>query len=386
MTEEFDRRVQPNPGSLQEAVGTLASGTLLNLFGSVYSMVGRLAFALLLARLLAPASLGIYFLALTATQILGSISVGGFDQALLRYLAQHRAEGNWAELRGILRFSLRAVGGIGLLAAIFLAAGAPWIAAKGFGKPEMTRAFQVIALSIPLFALETAILAATQAFKEMKYKVWIDSVLNPTLKIGLTVLFLALGWGVFGAFSAYLITLAICLWLSQKALRGLTKKEAFQTELTCNRTELLSYATPLLGVTITMVVLQYIDTLIVARFLPVAAVGTYSICLAAVSFGGFALPVVSQIFAPFIAELHRRGDMGRLQELFKVTTLWAVELFLPLAVILGVGAPTFLSLFGAHFREAAPVLLVLMLGQVFNILTGPVGLLLTMTGKTRLQF
>ena len=386
MTIEANGTRSVNSDSLPHALGILATGTVLNFLGSVYSLGGRLAFSLILARLLDPGSLGIYFLSLTVANIFAIISVGGFEQALLRYLAAHRTEGNWPALLGTLRFSLRAVGGISLLTAVVLAAGAPWIAVNGFGKPEITAALQIIAISIPLCSLEMVILAATQAFKEMKYKVWIESVLHPTLKIGLTVFFLALGWRLYGAISAYLITLAICVGLSQKGLRRLVRTGLPQGELTCDRKELWAYTTPLLGVTVATILLQYASTLILAYFRSVEEVGVYSICLTAVSLSGFALPVVSQIFAPFIAELHRQGDIGRLRQLFKVVTLWALELFLPLALILSVGAATFLSLFGNHFRAAAPVLVVLILGQLFNIVTGPVGLVLSMTGQTRLQF
>lgn len=366
-------------------MGTLAWGTGLNLFGSLYSTAGRLGFSLIVAWLLDPGSLGTYFLALTVANILGLISVAGFDQALLRFLALHRADNNWAAMRGIVQFSLRAVGATGLIAGIVLLAGAPWIAATGFGKPELTKALQIVAVSIPLFALEMAVLSATQAFKEMKYKVWIDSVLNPTLKVGLTILFIALGWGIFGALLAHLITVAICLGFSLRALRSLLRTGPSHTEGVYNRSELLVFVTPLLGVTLVTVLLAEVDMLILGRLAPVEDVGIYSICVRIVLVLGFALPVVSQIFAPFISELYHKGEIEKLKGLFQLVTLWAFELFLPIALILMVGAPTLLSLFGDRFSTASTVLLVLVVGQLFNVITGPVGYVLTMTGRTRLQ-
>ena len=79
MTIEANGTRSVDSDSLPHTVGILATGTLLNFLGSVYSLGGRLVFSLILARLLDPGSLGIYFLSLTVANIFAIISVGGFE-------------------------------------------------------------------------------------------------------------------------------------------------------------------------------------------------------------------------------------------------------------------------------------------------------------------
>jgi O-antigen/teichoic acid export membrane protein len=53
---------------------------------------------------------------------------------------------------------------------------------------------------------------------------------------------------------------------------------------------------------------------------------------------------------------------------------------MPLVVLLVVAGEPILTLFGTEFGSAYELLMVLLLGQLINIITGPVGHLLTMTG------
>ena len=67
-------------------------------------------------------------------------------------------------------------------------------------------------------------------------------------------------------------------------------------------------------------------------------------------------------------------------------TLWAVEVFAPIALIFVVASRDVLALFGKGFTVASTCLLVLVLGQFLNYVTGPVGLIINMSGWTRVQF
>ena len=371
---------------VSDSMGTLARGAAVNMVGSGTSVLGRLIFNLLVARLLGASQLGAYFLALSVANIVGVVCVGGFDLTLVRNLAQHRTDENWGLFRGTLRFALRTVAALGVTGTAFVLVSAPWISRVFFHNPAIATPLRIVSLYVPFYALEMVLLAATQSFKQMKYKVYIESMLNPFLRIATVILIGLLGFGLKSLLFTYVGTVALCSILAYVALRKCLRVDLAKYQPTVDRRDLLAFSSPLFGVTIVTFLILYLDTLVLAHFRSTAEVGLYAVCVRLVLVTAFSLPVVSQIFAPMISELHRRGEIAEMGSYFKVVTLWAVELFVPL-MLLYVAAPrSVLGLFGREFRVAVPCLLILAIGQFVNILTGPVGLVLNMSGWTRLQF
>jgi O-antigen/teichoic acid export membrane protein len=90
------------------------------------------------------------------------------------------------------------------------------------------------------------------------------------------------------------------------------------------------------------------------------------------------------VLAPLVARLHASGERQALEKVVRVAAtsaaVLAVFVFVLIAVfgewILGVG-------FGDFYRDALPVLRILMVGQLANVLAGPNMLVLTMTGHHR---
>jgi len=369
-----------------ESMGTLARGATINLFGSASNVLGRLIYNLLVARLLGASQLGVYFLALTIANVVAVIAVGGMDIALVRNLARYRIEEEWGQFRGTLRLGARVVLAFGALGTIVLLIWAPWLCSVLFHKPEVATPVRIAALYIPFYVIEAVLLAATQSFKQMKYKVYIESMLNPGLRIVMVVLIGLLGGGLKSLLFTYVGTIAVCAILAYLALRRCITVDLTAYKPDVDHRDLFAYSSPLFGVTVVTFLILYLDTLVLAHFRSSAEVGLYSVCIRLIVIAGFSLPVVSQIFAPMISELHQRGAIAEMGAYFKVVTVWAVELFIPL-MLLYVAAPApILGLFGREFRAAAPVLLILCVGQLVNILTGPVGLVLNMGGWTRVQF
>jgi O-antigen/teichoic acid export membrane protein len=375
-----------NADRVSESMGTLARGAVVNLVGSGSNIVGRLIFNLLVARLLGASQLGVYFLALTVANIVAVVSVGGFDLTLVRSLAQQRADGDWGLFRGTLRFAARAVTALGLAGTAILLIAAPWISRVFFHKPEVATPLRIVALYIPFYALEMILLAATQSFKQMKYKAYIESMLNPALRIVMVILIGVLGGGLKWLLVSYVGTVALCAVLAYFALRQCITVDLAAYKPAADSRGLLAYTSPLFGVTIVTFLIFYMDTLVLAHFRSSAEVGLYSVCIRLIVITGFGLPVVSQIFAPMISELHQRGEVAEMGAYFKTVTVWAVEFFVPLMLLFVVAPAPILGLFGKEFRVAASCLLILGVGQLVNILTGPVGLILNMSGWTRLQF
>jgi O-antigen/teichoic acid export membrane protein len=366
-------------------MGSLARGTAINLAGSGFNIAGRLLYNLLVARILGPSLLGVYFLALTLANVVATAALAGLENTAVRFLARDRASGDWGAFRGNLRFIVRLVGGLTLFAAAGLWLIAPWLTATFFHKPEVAAPLRVICIYVPLFALESVLLAATQSFRQMKYKAYIESMLNPALRIMAAYAIYRLGGGIYAILGSYIAVVGICTLLAGLALRRCLPVNLGNYRPVVHRAALLDYSIPLFGSNILTFLVLYSDSLVLAHYRSNTEVGLYAVCIRLIAITAFSLPVVSQIFAPMISELHHRNEIEQLGKYFKVVTLWAVEIFVPLVLLYFVAGREILGFFGPAFRVAAPCLLVLAVGQMANVITGPVGLILNMAGWTRLQ-
>jgi O-antigen/teichoic acid export membrane protein len=373
------------PEQVTEDMGALARGVSVNLYGSGFNMATRLMFNVLVARLLGPDHVGIYFIALSVANLLGVMAAGGLDTTLVRYLSRQRASGDWGRFRGTLRFVLQIAASISLAATTFILVGAPWIAAKLLHNPEVKTPLRIIAFWVPLYVAENLMLAATQSFREMKYKVYIDSFLDPSLRFVLVIIVYLLGGGLNAILSAYVFSLLVCAVLAAWALRRCIPVPLAAYSPITSRREILGFSSPLFAYNVLTGIALYADSLLVAHFRSAAEVGTYSVAVRVVAVTGFITPVLGQIFGPICSELHHRGDLQQLANAFKVVTLMAVQLFLPILLLFFALPHQILGVFGSGFRGAAPCLLLLMVGQSANYLTGPSGLVLNMAGWTRLQ-
>jgi O-antigen/teichoic acid export membrane protein len=368
-----------------ESIGTLARGITINMLGGGFNVVSRLLFNVLVARLLGPRQVGVYYLALTVAYLTGVIAVGGLDTTVIRYLARFRVEDNWGAFRGTLRFALRAVGAFGIIGSVVVLAGAPWFANVVFRKPEVTTPLRVVALYVPLFAFEMVLLAATQSFKRMQYKVYIEAMLNPTLRIILAFSVYLMGGRVCAILAVYILSLFICAVLAVFALRKCIPVKLSDYAPSIDRQDLMKYWHPLFWGNVLNFLVLYADSLVLAHYRSTAEVGLYSVCIRLVIVQGFFLGVITQIFGPMISELHHRGEIAQLAEYSKVVTLWAVEVFAPFALFFAVARHEILGLFGEGFRVASPALLILIVGQFVNYVTGPTGVIINMGGWSRVQ-
>jgi len=371
--------------NVTESMGTLARGISINMFGSGFNVISRLFFNVLVARLLGPHHVGIYYLALSVAYLTGVIAVGGLDTTVVRYLARFRVDEDWGAFRGTLRFVMRTVGGLGIAGSVLILAGAPWIANFVFHKPEVTTPLRIVAIYVPLFAFEMVLLAATQSFKRMQYKVYIEAILNPTLRIILALSVYLMGGRVAAILAVYVLSLFICAILAAIALRRCIPVHLSAYKPKVDRPELMKYWSPLFWGNLMNFLLLYVDSFVLAHYRSAAEVGVYSVCIRLVIVTGFFLGVITQIFGPMISELHHRGEIAQLADYTKVVTLWAVEAFTPFALFFIVARHEILTLFGAGFRVAAPALTILMAGQFVNYVTGPTGLIINMGGWTRVQ-
>jgi O-antigen/teichoic acid export membrane protein len=112
-----------------------------------------------------------------------------------------------------------------------------------------------------------------------------------------------------------------------------------------------------------------------------AQAGIYSAAVRVSQATGVALITVNFILAPRVARMYAEGKFERLQQQVSSASAWSTCLILLACAVVVPGSAIVLRLFGDDFGSGAACLQILMIGQLGNALTGPVGVVLQMTGR-----
>ncbi|MBK5269636.1 MAG: oligosaccharide flippase family protein, partial [Bacteroidia bacterium] len=112
-------------------------------------------------------------------------------------------------------------------------------------------------------------------------------------------------------------------------------------------------------------------------------VGIYNIILKISEAIGFVLITTNFVLAPVIAKLFSNGEILQMQRLITRSAKIVLLISFPVLLAILVFNRDILLFFGYEFLDGQQALLILCGGQLINILSGSVGLLLMMTGNQR---
>ena len=128
------------------------------------------------------------------------------------------------------------------------------------------------------------------------------------------------------------------------------------------------------------------DVVMLGTIAGAESVGVYSIASKFSELLRFFLAIVYLVVSPMIADYHAAGRLKELQGLATRSARGVVILALPMVVIFWFLGEWILGIFGVEFIEGYEALLILSLGQLFNLACGIGANLLMMTGHERATF
>ncbi|ELB2936958.1 oligosaccharide flippase family protein [Vibrio alginolyticus] len=130
-------------------------------------------------------------------------------------------------------------------------------------------------------------------------------------------------------------------------------------------------------------VLQWGSLVIAGFFISTAELGLLAAAQRTSLLIGFVLITINFVVAPMFASLYKERQMRKLQNLSRLACRANVGLAIVPVIICTLFPEFVMQLFGGEFLAAAPLLVVLSLGQLVNVATGSVGFLLLMSGHER---
>lgn len=129
--------------------------------------------------------------------------------------------------------------------------------------------------------------------------------------------------------------------------------------------------------------MQSVDILLLTKYSTFEQVAFYSIAVKLSTITALALLSVNIIIAPKIAEMFANGENNKLKTLLQNSNRLILSLTFPVIAILAMFSNWILGLFGQDYVLAQSALLILLFGQLFSALCGPLGVYMNMTGKQK---
>ncbi len=172
---------------------TILSEAFISFLGMTLGSVFRYVFSIVMARFLGAQMLGIYSLGNAVTRIAEIFALMGLDNGVLRFVS--RDTENSENVNNSIYSSLKA----GLLSSIVISItlflSADFIVNNLLNEEKfLITVIKVFAISLPFSVLTLISSFATQAFKILKYKIFVNQIVNPlTLLIGFLASYYLLG-------------------------------------------------------------------------------------------------------------------------------------------------------------------------------------------------
>lgn len=372
------------------------------LSGGAWALGGRVSLAIiglatnaLLARLLSPTELGVYFLAYSVVGVFAGLGALGFTKAVVRFVAESMGLGQYVRARRAIRLVL-VLGSLGALAvsAFYLLFGGALIASL-FDAPALAAVTGVVAGWILVVVIQGILVEAFRGFHDIRMTTLLGGVANGNgiLTGGLFSLLLLLLWIYSGeAGLTTVMLLAAGSGAATAILAGLLLRRRVSSlaedssGATLRASEALRVAWPMMVVTLAFFALGQSSLWVAGAYLGQEDVALYGAAYRLTLYVALPLHISNMIAPPLIAEMYSQGRTDELQRILRtMATVTGAPAFLLLAAFMLFGGQILGLIFGEFYREGAELLILLSLGQIVNVWAGSCSQALTMTGHQNIM-
>jgi O-antigen/teichoic acid export membrane protein len=381
--EESDKHSALGIDSLKKVVkgaGIFFIGTVVSRFITYFTRI-------FIARYFGPGDYGLFSLGIAVVGFVGVFGSLGFGAGVTRYISYYKSKNIEAKIKGVVVFSLSAVGSVSIVLGGILFLLSQKIAVIIFHNHELAILLKILAISIPFATLSSILNASFEGFQEIKYRVYTERVILNLLKLFLIVLFGVFGFGVVGIVLGYTLATVLTFFIAFYFL----ETRVFSLRKTVKslhiRMELLAFSLPLMLAGFLSTIMARIDTVMLGFFKSAVEVGIYNAAIPTAQILYIATSSLSVLFLPVITELYANGQKKPLELVYKTVTKWTFYINLPIVFIMVVFPFHLLNLmFGRDYMEGSLTLSILALGFFLGTISFAPQYLLTMAKRTRSIF
>jgi len=367
-----------------------AKGGFHLLWGLVLSTVISSVGTIVIANLLTPDDMGLYYIALAAPTLIQNFRDWGVGAAMIKYSAQYNSKNQISKVKSIIISGLAFQVILGLLLNLFTFVIAGFLATSVYERPGIESLIQISSFILLSGALTTMSMGIFVGLEKMAYNsvtMVVQSIVRSALMIG----FVVYGFGALGAVAGNVISLLISgltggllVWL---IYRNLPSTNQQSLSVFKNVKIMLKYGVPLsVGTIVNGFLLQFYNILL-AKYASDALIGNYSIAITFAVLITFVAAPVTTMLLPAFSKISVEKDKETIRSVFDFSVKYGSLLVVPVAMlVMSLSTPAVFALFGDKY-EWAPLFLSLFaiqhLYSAFGTLS--MGNLLDGQGETRVR-
>jgi O-antigen/teichoic acid export membrane protein len=372
----------------------LSFGGASSFGGKAVAVVATLASNALLARLLSPHELGIYFIAFSIVLFGSQFGALGLERVAVRFVAESVGLEEFGRARHIISLVFK-LGVLSSLCAALIYLGLGQVLGRAvFSSPELAAVTGLIAGWLALMALSRLFIETFRGFQEF----FVASLLDGAISGVLLCTCLGLLWSLpkqASSLSTVVVLTIACVLASiifaSWRLYGKTRRlpeQPVQSQFSVRgvlRVALPLWITNL--IVFTTLEQAYPHLWILGAYRQPAEVALYGAAMKLMLIVSMPSIIVNSVVAPLIAEMYAQERKEKLESVLRsTTTLVTIPAFLVALVFVLFGRPILGLIFGSEYRAGALILALLSVGQLGIVWAGPCVTTLMMTGhQTRMM-
>ncbi|NND55477.1 MAG: oligosaccharide flippase family protein [Gammaproteobacteria bacterium] len=340
----------------------------------------------IIARQLGAANTGLFYLGLSVVGVAAVLARLGLDSAVVRFVAAHAGRAEWSAIAAIYRRYLAVAVCSAAGFALLLYIGSNWLSREVFAKPELGSILSTLAIALVPFVIVVLHSQFLQGIRRAALGLYAQTALVQTLLLLLLLGLMLSGvsWSVvdlttFYATVAVLAAVAMVLTWWRSAHVSVAPAGKY------NFAPFRKSAKTLFPVAVMDQIVQpWAPVVALGIWADAAQVGLFVAANRLAALVSFAILPVNTMLAPKVSALTSEKDFKGVQHLSRRAMLLISLVAVPLIVPLVFATDRIMTLFGSEFAAGGSLLLILVVGQAVNVITGPARTLLVMTGHERL--
>jgi O-antigen/teichoic acid export membrane protein len=374
-----------SPSTFRVNMSAVAKGGGYVFTGKLFLDVVRFVTAILLARLLGAEQYGMYSLSLSAMNIAVGVALLGLDAALLRFVAVMIGRKDEEAVWGTIQVGVGIALLLSVASGVILYGSSYVIAERAFNNINLAPMLQLASVFIPVLTMSELLASVIKGFKRMDYPVIAQFVFQPLVRLVLIVILALSGFSAFWAIVTYG---AADLLASLLLLHYLNREFRLRRPINPARRDFKSMLGFSMPVWLSGLMVKFqgnIQAIVLGALNTIASVGVFSIASQITMVSGHFTSSLNTSSKPIIAQLYDQRDWKQMEKIYQTTNKWAVMVQLPLFLLIVFFPAILLSIFGESYTQGANALVILAVADLLNVSTGMGGVILDMTGNTRLK-
>jgi O-antigen/teichoic acid export membrane protein len=368
----------------------LVFGGLWVFGGRILSFLFQISLNAILARLLLPEDLGLYFLIFSLVNFFMMFAVLGMKRSIVRIvtesLALEKEERASQAVKNMLQLGLFT----SMILAILLVSGVgQFVSVTVFGSSVISDIIYLPAIWLIIFTLQTLIAETFRGYHNIRCATIFNGLVSSVISVTVFCIFICFQKkvNIQTVLQIIIISYAINLVISFVFLRVHTGRLIKPNNEMITRSELLKSSWMLYLTDIVLFIMTSGHLWLLAYFSSKENVAIYGAVMRLMVIITTALTMLKLTILPTIGHLYTKKLYNELEKVLRISaTIAGLPAIIGLLLIILLGKSFLLIIYGSHYTAGYSALVVLATANLINVLTGSPGPLIVMASKEKYLF